>query len=213
MPANLRPKISRGQSITAPYHSTFASPSTRCHGPTNPPFALRQEACALLQYRADARPHSAQLATPRSPRHIQPRPAAAATGRHTRTAVEGHQARCEQGAVLGWCWCAAKRYCVAVVEYGTLNTSVGWRVRVGSASQEKAGIELSWGLRGKAARFCVLEGSTNGEQVGILEPQYRISKIQGQVVKADSAAKSLIPETPVTPPAEAEVTQEQKVEA
>jgi small subunit ribosomal protein S16 len=51
------------------------------------------------------------------------------------------------------------------------------------------------------------------EQVGILEPQYRISKIQGQVVKADSAAKSLIPETPVTPPAEAEVTQEQKVEA
>ncbi|KAJ4394915.1 37S ribosomal protein S16, mitochondrial [Didymella pomorum] len=48
--------------------------------------------------------------------------------------------------------------------------------------------------------------------VGILEPQYRISKIQGQVVKADSAAKSLLPETPVTPPAEAEVTQEQKVE-
>ncbi|KAJ4367818.1 37S ribosomal protein S16, mitochondrial [Didymella sp. IMI 355093] len=49
--------------------------------------------------------------------------------------------------------------------------------------------------------------------VGILEPQYRISKIQGQVVKADSAAKSLIPEPSVTPPAEAEVTQEQKVEA
>ncbi|KAF3011194.1 37S ribosomal protein S16, mitochondrial [Curvularia kusanoi] len=49
--------------------------------------------------------------------------------------------------------------------------------------------------------------------VGILEPQYRISKIQGQVIKADSAAKSLIPETPVTPPAETEVTQEQKVEA
>jgi small subunit ribosomal protein S16 len=50
--------------------------------------------------------------------------------------------------------------------------------------------------------------SANCDQVGILEPQYRISKIQGQVVKADSAAKSL----PVTPPAEAEVTQEQKVE-
>ncbi|KAF3048623.1 37S ribosomal protein S16, mitochondrial [Didymella keratinophila] len=49
--------------------------------------------------------------------------------------------------------------------------------------------------------------------VGILEPQYRISKIQGQVVKADSAAKSLIPETPVTPPTEAEATQEQKVDA
>jgi small subunit ribosomal protein S16 len=30
--------------------------------------------------------------------------------------------------------------------------------------------------------------------VGILEPQYRIGKIQGQVVKADSAAKSIIPE-------------------
>ena len=30
--------------------------------------------------------------------------------------------------------------------------------------------------------------------VGILEPQYRIGKIQGQVVKADSAAKSLVPE-------------------
>ncbi|KAF9701536.1 hypothetical protein EKO04_000913 [Ascochyta lentis] len=49
--------------------------------------------------------------------------------------------------------------------------------------------------------------------VGILEPQYRISQIQGQVIKADSAAKSIIPETPVTPPAEAAVTQEQKVEA
>jgi small subunit ribosomal protein S16 len=30
--------------------------------------------------------------------------------------------------------------------------------------------------------------------VGILEPQYRVGQIQGQVVKADSAAKSLIPE-------------------
>jgi small subunit ribosomal protein S16 len=30
--------------------------------------------------------------------------------------------------------------------------------------------------------------------VGILEPQYRIGQIQGQVVKADSAHKSLIPE-------------------
>ncbi|KAF2251409.1 ribosomal protein S16 [Trematosphaeria pertusa] len=29
--------------------------------------------------------------------------------------------------------------------------------------------------------------------VGILEPQYRISQIQGKVIKADSAAKSLIP--------------------
>ncbi|KAJ4342161.1 37S ribosomal protein S16, mitochondrial [Ascochyta clinopodiicola] len=51
--------------------------------------------------------------------------------------------------------------------------------------------------------------------VGILEPQYRISQIQGQVIKADSAAKSIIPETPVAAPAEAAVTQEQeqKVEA
>ncbi|KAG9199217.1 37S ribosomal protein S16, mitochondrial [Epicoccum nigrum] len=49
--------------------------------------------------------------------------------------------------------------------------------------------------------------------VGILEPQYRVSKIQGQVVKADSAAKSLIPEAPVTPPTEAQVTQEQEVKA
>ena len=31
--------------------------------------------------------------------------------------------------------------------------------------------------------------------VGILEPQYRVGQIQGQVVKADSAHKSLIPET------------------
>jgi small subunit ribosomal protein S16 len=31
--------------------------------------------------------------------------------------------------------------------------------------------------------------------VGILEPQYRIGQIQGQVVKADSAHKSLIPAT------------------
>jgi small subunit ribosomal protein S16 len=30
--------------------------------------------------------------------------------------------------------------------------------------------------------------------VGILEPQYRIGQIQGQVVKADTAAKSLVPE-------------------
>lgn len=30
--------------------------------------------------------------------------------------------------------------------------------------------------------------------VGILEPQYRIGQIQGQVVKANSAVKSLIPE-------------------
>ncbi|KAF2015647.1 ribosomal protein S16 [Aaosphaeria arxii CBS 175.79] len=37
--------------------------------------------------------------------------------------------------------------------------------------------------------------------VGILEPQYRVQQIQGQVVKANSAAKSLIP--PQTPaPAE-----------
>jgi small subunit ribosomal protein S16 len=30
--------------------------------------------------------------------------------------------------------------------------------------------------------------------VGILEPQFRIKELQGQVVKADSAHKSLIPE-------------------
>lgn len=35
--------------------------------------------------------------------------------------------------------------------------------------------------------------------VGILEPQYRVSQIQGQVVKADSAAKSLIPEKKKVP--------------
>jgi hypothetical protein len=30
-------------------------------------------------------------------------------------------------------------------------------------------------------------------QVGILEPKYRVNEIKQQVVKADSAAKSLIP--------------------
>ncbi|KAF2743298.1 ribosomal protein S16 [Sporormia fimetaria CBS 119925] len=30
--------------------------------------------------------------------------------------------------------------------------------------------------------------------VGILEPKYRIGKIQGEVIKANSAAKSMIPE-------------------
>lgn len=30
--------------------------------------------------------------------------------------------------------------------------------------------------------------------VGILEPQYRVQQIQGQVVKANSAAKSLVSE-------------------
>lgn len=40
-------------------------------------------------------------------------------------------------------------------------------------------------------------------QVGILEPQYRVSQIQGQVVKADSAAKSLIPERPAASVGEA----------
>ncbi|KAF1357537.1 mitochondrial ribosomal protein s24 [Lizonia empirigonia] len=44
--------------------------------------------------------------------------------------------------------------------------------------------------------------------VGILEPQYRVSQIQGQVIKADSAAKSIIPEK--TAPASPD---EQKVEA
>lgn len=29
-------------------------------------------------------------------------------------------------------------------------------------------------------------------QVGILEPKYRVGQVQGQVIKADSAAKSLI---------------------
>ncbi|KAH7091663.1 ribosomal protein S16 domain-containing protein [Paraphoma chrysanthemicola] len=30
--------------------------------------------------------------------------------------------------------------------------------------------------------------------VGILEPRYRVGKVAGQVIKADSAAKSLVPE-------------------
>lgn len=30
--------------------------------------------------------------------------------------------------------------------------------------------------------------------VGILEPQYRVSEVQGKVLTRDSAAKSLIPE-------------------
>ncbi|EMD60354.1 hypothetical protein GGP41_008276 [Bipolaris sorokiniana] len=30
--------------------------------------------------------------------------------------------------------------------------------------------------------------------VGILEPQYRVGQVQGQVIKADSAFKSLVPE-------------------
>jgi small subunit ribosomal protein S16 len=30
--------------------------------------------------------------------------------------------------------------------------------------------------------------------VGILEPQFRVGKIQGQVIRADSAAKSIVPE-------------------
>lgn len=33
--------------------------------------------------------------------------------------------------------------------------------------------------------------------VGILEPQFRVGQVQGQVVRADSAAKSLIPEQKV----------------
>ncbi|KAF2279611.1 ribosomal protein S16 [Westerdykella ornata] len=46
--------------------------------------------------------------------------------------------------------------------------------------------------------------------VGILEPKYRIGKIQGQVIKADSAFKSLIPEKPATEPTdEAQTTTEQ----
>lgn len=47
--------------------------------------------------------------------------------------------------------------------------------------------------------------------VGILEPQYRIGQIQGQVIKADSAAKSLIPERKVeTVEAVEEATEEVK---
>ncbi|KAF2680514.1 ribosomal protein S16 [Lentithecium fluviatile CBS 122367] len=43
--------------------------------------------------------------------------------------------------------------------------------------------------------------------VGILEPQYRISQIQNKVVKADSAAKSIIPPTQTrTPTAKQEGT-------
>jgi small subunit ribosomal protein S16 len=34
--------------------------------------------------------------------------------------------------------------------------------------------------------------------VGVLEPQFRVGQIQGQVVRADSAAKSLIKEVDVT---------------
>lgn len=33
-------------------------------------------------------------------------------------------------------------------------------------------------------------------QVGILEPKYQVSQVQGQVIKADSAAKSLRPIPP-----------------
>jgi small subunit ribosomal protein S16 len=33
--------------------------------------------------------------------------------------------------------------------------------------------------------------------VGVLEPQFRVGQIQGQVVRADSAAKSLIKEVEV----------------
>ncbi|KAH7410151.1 ribosomal protein S16 domain-containing protein [Phaeosphaeria sp. MPI-PUGE-AT-0046c] len=40
--------------------------------------------------------------------------------------------------------------------------------------------------------------------VGILEPQFRVGQVQGQVIRADSAAKSLIPEQKVEEVAEAE---------
>ncbi|KAJ4374750.1 37S ribosomal protein S16, mitochondrial [Neocucurbitaria cava] len=49
--------------------------------------------------------------------------------------------------------------------------------------------------------------------VGILEPQYRISQIQGQVVKADSAAKSLIPERSAAPAAEVATEAAEEVKA
>ena len=45
------------------------------------------------------------------------------------------------------------------------------------------------------------EREANGQQVGILEPQFRIGQIQGKVVKAESAAKSLI--TPKAAPSAA----------
>jgi hypothetical protein len=54
--------------------------------------------------------------------------------------------------------------------------------------------------------------------VGILEPQYRIGQIQGQVVKADTAAKSLVPEQSTQPvvdavkEAEAWVRDEEEIE-
>lgn len=52
-------------------------------------------------------------------------------------------------------------------------------------------------------------------QVGILEPQYRVGKIQGQVIKADSAAKSLIPPKilETSEAAEAKVEGEAQVQA
>jgi small subunit ribosomal protein S16 len=40
-------------------------------------------------------------------------------------------------------------------------------------------------------------------QVGILEPKFRVGQVQGQVIKADSAAKSLIPEAKPAPKEEA----------
>jgi small subunit ribosomal protein S16 len=42
--------------------------------------------------------------------------------------------------------------------------------------------------------------------VGILEPKYRVGQVQGQVIKADSAHKSLIRETTPPPPAAATET-------
>jgi small subunit ribosomal protein S16 len=46
-------------------------------------------------------------------------------------------------------------------------------------------------------------------QVGILEPQFRVGQIQGQVVKADSAHKSLIPEAPKVEVEEVQEVQEE----
>jgi small subunit ribosomal protein S16 len=45
--------------------------------------------------------------------------------------------------------------------------------------------------------------------VGILEPQFRVGEVLGKVVKADSAAKSLIKEGATTTTTPAPVAQEE----
>jgi hypothetical protein len=62
--------------------------------------------------------NSSQLPPSRSPRNPRPQAATPTTRRHTRPAMERHQARHLARAVLGRCGRTAKRHGVAVTEHG-----------------------------------------------------------------------------------------------